>query len=102
MHSARLQTMILDTQETDRMDDEHPTIYHISQIKKKAYTTNHKTDIRRRRRRPPEPDENRKCLCKSFQTKIQPLVTHDESTQSILDAIHPAPRQHRSHQTNRP
>jgi len=34
MQSARLQTMTLDTQETDRMDDEHPTIYHISQIKK--------------------------------------------------------------------
>jgi hypothetical protein len=40
MHSAWLQTMTLDTQETNRMDDAHPTIYHISQITK-AYTTNH-------------------------------------------------------------
>jgi len=37
MHSARVQTVTLDTHETDRMDDEHPTIYHILQIKKDAH-----------------------------------------------------------------
>jgi len=33
MHSVRLQTVMLDTHETDRMNDEHPTIYHILQNK---------------------------------------------------------------------
>jgi hypothetical protein len=37
MHSARLQTVMLDTHETDRVDDEHPTIYHILQVKKGAH-----------------------------------------------------------------
>jgi hypothetical protein len=68
MHSARLQTVTLDTQETDRMDDKHPTIYHISQIKKKAHPKNHTTDNRRRKLRPPKPYRNRTCLRKSLQT----------------------------------
>ena len=39
MHSARLQTVMLDTHETDRMDDKHPTIYHILQIQRTPPTT---------------------------------------------------------------
>jgi len=96
MHSARLQAITLDTKDTDHMDDEHPTIYHISQKKRrKQRTILQIVDDEGCAHR--NPIKIVSTFANHFRRKYSPIMTNDESIQSMLDAIHPAPRQHSSH-----
>jgi hypothetical protein len=72
------------------MDDEHPTIYHISQIKK-----------RRTQRTILQIIDDEGCVHRNpigilhafanhFKRKYGPLVIHSESMQRMIDAIQPA------------
>jgi len=91
MHSDRLKTIALDTQDTDQMDDEHPTIYHISQKTRRRTQRTIRQIVDDDGCAHRNPMKIVSTFANHFRQKYSLLVTHDESMNKMLDAIHPAP-----------